>query len=209
MTTRVVVATHNPHKLEEVRRIMDVASVDGLELVSAAQLGLDEPEETGATFAENALIKARAAAAATGLAALADDSGLVVDALGGEPGVRSARYAGRHGDDDANLRLVLERMSARVDRRARFVCVAALVAPAGEEVTVEGVVEGELTTQPRGSNGFGYDPIFKPLGAALTTAEMPADQKDALSHRGKAFRAIADAVRAHVRGHSIPPRSTS
>ncbi|MPZ73865.1 MAG: RdgB/HAM1 family non-canonical purine NTP pyrophosphatase, partial [Nitriliruptorales bacterium] len=163
-------------------------------LLSADDVGLPEPEETGTTFAENALLKATAAAAATELPSVADDSGLVVDALGGEPGVYSARYACRHGDDEANLQLVLERMANVADRRARFVCVAALATPDGRRHSVEGVVEGTLTSRPRGSNGFGYDPIFVPLGAALTTAEMTADDKDAISHRGKAFRAIAALV---------------
>jgi XTP/dITP diphosphohydrolase len=203
VTPTVVLATHNQGKVAELRRILEAAQLD-VRLVSAREVDLPEPEETGTTFAENALLKARAAAQASQLIALADDSGLVVDALNGEPGVRSARYAGAHGDDDANLALVLERMAGRSDRSARFVCVAALVTPSGVEDTVDGVVEGVLTEQPRGSNGFGYDPIFVPTGFWKTTAEMTPAQKDRISHRGKAFRAIAERL-----AQSLPPRSTS
>lgn len=197
MTVRLVLASHNKGKLVEVQRILDAQQLD-VELSSAAELDLPEPEETGETFEDNALLKARAATAVSGLACLADDSGLVVDALGGAPGVRSARFAGQHGDDAANLALVLERMDGVVDRRARFVCVAALVTPDGREHTAAGTVEGTLTTQPRGDRGFGYDPIFQPLGSALTTAEMSAEEKDSISHRGRAFRAIAEAVAAYA-----------
>lgn len=189
--TRVVLASGNRGKLAELRRIL--ADL-GLELLDAHDVALPDVEETGETFAENALVKARAGAAACGLACLADDSGLVVDALGGEPGVRSARYAGAHGDDEANLRLVLERVAGAADRSARFVCVAALATPDGREWTAEGRVEGTLTEAPRGDGGFGYDPIFQPLGESRTTAELPAEEKDAISHRGKAFRAIRPAV---------------
>ncbi len=211
MTVRVVLATHNAGKLAELRRILDAAALYDVELLSAADVDLPEPVETGETFVDNALLKARAGAAASDLACLADDSGLEVDALGGAPGVRSARYAGRHGDDAANLALVLERMDGVEDRRARFVCVAALVTPDGLEVTATGVLGGTLTLAPRGTNGFGYDPIFQPVGSSLTTAEMTADEKDAISHRGKAFRAIAPAVAARdvSRRQSLPPRSTS
>lgn len=208
--TVVVLATHNAGKLEELRRILHAQATD-VQLLSAADVKLGEPEETGATFEDNALLKARAGAAACGHACLADDSGLVVDALGGEPGVRSARYAGSHGNDIANLELVLERMEGVVDRRARFVCVAAFVTPAGHEFTALGTVEGHLTLEPRGTNGFGYDPIFEPLNSHLTTAEMSPDVKDAISHRGQAFRGIATAVATYVNsaGQSLPPRSTA
>lgn len=189
--TRIVLASGNRGKLAELRRIL--ADLD-LELLDAHDVALPDVEETGETFAENALRKARAGAAACGLTCLADDSGLVVDALGGEPGVRSARYAGAHGDDEANLRLVLNRMNGVPDRSARFVCVAALATPEGRERTAEGRVEGVLTEAPRGDGGFGYDPIFQPLGETRTTAELPAEEKDAISHRGKAFRAIRPAV---------------
>jgi XTP/dITP diphosphohydrolase len=183
----VVLATHNLHKVAELRRILDGLPI---ELVSGRQLDLPDVEETGETFADNALLKARACAAATGLPAVADDSGLVVDALGGEPGVRSARYAGTHGDDEANLRLVLERLGTATERSARFVCVAALVRPDGREVTETGTMEGAITHEPRGRGGFGYDPIFVATGQRRTNAELSPEHKDAISHRGAAFRAL-------------------
>ena len=183
----VVLATHNAHKVTELRRIFDGLPI---ELVSGNDLDLPDIEETGETFAENALLKARACAAMTGLPAVADDSGIVVDGLGGDPGVRSARYAGSHGDDEANLRLVLERLHASTERSARFVCVAALVLPDGTEVTEEGVMEGVITSEPRGDGGFGYDPIFVARGERRTNAELTAEEKDAISHRGAAFRAL-------------------
>ncbi len=189
---RLVLATRNRGKLVELRRILDAdPALPVVELCSATDVELPEVEEHGATFAENALLKARSATAATGLASLADDSGLVVDALQGDPGVRSARYAGAHGDDEANLRLVLERMRGVEDRRARFVCAAALVASDGREWVEEASVAGTLAHAPRGAGGFGYDPIFVPVGESRTTAEMPPAAKDAISHRGRAFRAIA------------------
>ncbi|HUH08179.1 MAG TPA: RdgB/HAM1 family non-canonical purine NTP pyrophosphatase [Egibacteraceae bacterium] len=188
---QVVLATRNEGKLAELRRILEGLDVD---LASSAELGLPDVEETGGTFAENALLKAHAGAQASGLPCLADDSGLVVDALAGRPGVRSARYAGAHRDDEANLRLVLEQMRGVQNRAARFVCVAALATPDGRQWTEEGAVEGVLTREPRGEGGFGYDPILQPLGEDRTTAEMSAGDKDAISHRGKAFRAI----RRHV-----------
>ncbi|HVM13631.1 MAG TPA: RdgB/HAM1 family non-canonical purine NTP pyrophosphatase [Egibacteraceae bacterium] len=193
MTVQLVLATHNPGKVAELRRIL--ADVDVV-LLDAGDVDLPDVEETGSTFAENALLKARAGVAACGLPCAADDSGLVVDALGGEPGVHSARYAGPHGDDEANLRLVLDRMARVADRSARFVCVAALVAPDGREWTTEGTVEGRLLDAPRGTGGFGYDPIFVPLGEGRTTAEMPPQDKDVISHRGQAFRALRPVVRA-------------
>ncbi|HSK96797.1 MAG TPA: RdgB/HAM1 family non-canonical purine NTP pyrophosphatase [Euzebyales bacterium] len=183
----VVLATHNAHKVTELRRILDGLPI---RLVSGQELDLPDVEETGETFADNALLKARACAAATGLPAVADDSGLVVDALGGEPGVRSARYAGGHGDDQANLRLVLERLGSSGDRTGRFVCVAALVVPDGHEVTETGTMEGVITHEPRGDGGFGYDPIFVATGQRRTNAELAPQDKDAISHRGAAFRAL-------------------
>ena len=206
MAVPVVLATFNAGKVTELRRIL--SGVADVELLGAADVDLGDVEETGVTFEENALLKARAAAATSGLACVADDSGLEVAALGGEPGVRSARYAGSHGDDDANLQLVLERTAGAADRRARFVCVAAFVAPDGREVTASGVLSGVLLDAPRGTGGFGYDPIFVPDGDHRTTAEMSADEKDAISHRGKAFRALAPAVAAYAGGHSLPPMST-
>jgi XTP/dITP diphosphohydrolase len=191
VTARVVLATRNAHKVDELRRILAPYDV--------TLVGLDEfadvPDvaEIGVTFADNALLKARAVAAATGLVAVADDSGLSVDALNGMPGVLSARWAGRHGDDAANLRLVLAQTVDVPDERrgAAFVCAAAAVAPDGREVVVEGRVAGQLIREPRGSNGFGYDPIFVPTGYDVTTAELTPAEKDAISHRGVAFRLLA------------------
>lgn len=198
----LVLATRNPAKVTELQRILDGL---GIELRDAAAVGLPEVEETGATFLDNALLKARAGAAACGLPCVADDSGLVVDALDGAPGVRSARYAGTHGDDDANLRLVLERMADVEDRSARFVCAAVLVAPDGREWIAHGTVEGHLTRAPRGTGGFGYDPIFRPDGDSRTTAEMSPADKDAISHRGRAFRALRPAVAELADSWPPPP----
>lgn len=195
MTRRVVLATRNPAKLAELRRILaedvDVADV---ELVGADEVDLPPVDETGTTFEENALLKARSAVEACGLPAIADDSGLVVDALEGEPGVRSARYAGTPGDDAANLQLVLERLHDKPGRSAHFVCAAALVAPDGREWTTEGTIEGHIVDGPRGEAGFGYDPVFQPLGELRTTAEMEPAEKDAISHRGKALQALRAAL---------------
>ena len=190
---RVVLATRNAHKVAEVRRILAEAGVTADIVDLSTFPGLGEVAETGATFAANAMIKARAAAAATGLPAIADDSGLCVDALNGMPGVLSARWAGRHGDDAANLALVLAQVAEvpPMRRGAQFVCAAAIVDPrSGIEHVVEGVLEGSLVDHPRGANGFGYDPIFRPDGQTRTTAEMSPQEKDAMSHRGLAFRAL-------------------
>ena len=188
---RIVLATRNEGKLAELRRIL--ADLDVV-LVTAAELDLPEVEEVGETFVANALAKARAVVEATGLPALADDSGLVVDQLQGAPGVRSARYAGAGADDETNLKLVLEGLLGSSGRSARFVCAAALVAPDGREWTAEGVLDGHIVDEPRGQQGFGYDPIFQPVGELRTTAEMSPEEKDAISHRGRAFRAIRPAV---------------
>jgi XTP/dITP diphosphohydrolase len=199
----VVLATRNAAKLRELARILgaqDDAHHRGTQIRLA---GLDEfpgaPDvpETGATFEENALLKARSIADYTGLPAVADDSGLCVDALNGMPGVLSARWAGGHGDDKANLELVLAQVADVPGARlgARFVCAAALVTDSGEWV-VTGQVEGRLIRAPRGSGGFGYDPIFLPEGFDQTTAEMTAEAKDAISHRGRAFRALAPFITA-------------
>lgn len=193
--TKVVLATHNAHKVVELRRILEGT---GVELVSGIELDLPDVEETGQTFAENAVLKAAACMRATGLPAVADDSGLVVDALGGDPGVRSARYAGGHGDDDANLRLVLDNLGATTERSGRFVCVAALVTPDGRQVTEEGTMEGVITDAPKGTGGFGYDPIFVATGQQRTNAELTPDEKDAISHRGAAFRALRPHLAALV-----------
>jgi XTP/dITP diphosphohydrolase len=190
---QVLLATRNAKKLEELRRIL-VRSAAPVELV-----GLDdvpayaELPETGLTFGENALLKAREGMRHTGLPTVADDSGLAVDALGGAPGVFSARWAGRHGDDQANLELLLNQLTDLPDehRGAAFVCAAALVLPGGKEHLVDGRQRGTLTRSPRGTGGFGYDPIFVGEGQTRTNAELTAEEKDAISHRGQAFRALA------------------
>jgi XTP/dITP diphosphohydrolase len=196
---RVLLATRNPGKIVELRRILAEPPGFGDQLEI---LGLDDvpayaqAPETGATFEENALAKAREAAAASGLPSLADDSGLSVDALGGMPGVLSARWAGRHGDDLANLQLVLGQLADVPDGRrgAAFVCAAALVMPDGAETVTRGEWRGELVRAPRGTNGFGYDPIFVPAGERRTSAELTPAEKDAASHRGRAFRALRPAL---------------
>lgn len=196
MSVTLVLATRNPHKIEEVTRIFRETGLI-VELLGTDAIA-DAPEvaETGATFAENALLKAHAMAQAAGRTAIADDSGLCVDALGGMPGVLSARWAGGHGDDAANLTLLLDQLAdvPEARRRAHFACAAAIVRPDGTQRVVEGRVDGQLTYEPRGDGGFGYDPIFVPEGHTRTTAEMTAEEKDALSHRGRAFRALAAVV---------------
>jgi XTP/dITP diphosphohydrolase len=196
---RLVLATRNAHKVVELRRILADAGLGDVEV-----LGMDTfPEvpdvaETGVTFAENALLKARAVAAATGLPAVADDSGVCVAVLGGSPGVFSARWSGRHGDDRANLELLLAQVADVPDehRAGWFACAAALVLPGGHEEVVEGRLDGRIVREPRGTNGFGYDPVFAPEGDDRTLAEYAPAEKDAVSHRGRAFRALAPVVLA-------------
>src|SRR5258707_1424714 len=195
---RLVLATANEKKLAELARILDAARV-AVDLAGRGEFpGAPQVAETGATFAENALLKARAMAAFTGLPAVAEDSGLCVDALNGMPGVPAARWTGRHGDDAGNLRLVLAQVADVPDNRrgAHFACAAALVLPAGQEHVSEGTVYGRLTREPRGAGGFGYDPIFVPDGSELTTAQMSPEAKDAISHRGRALRALAPVIAA-------------
>jgi XTP/dITP diphosphohydrolase len=201
---RIVLATRNRGKLAELHRILAASGLDVALTTLEEFPGAPEVAETGRTFADNALLKARSAARFTRLAAVADDSGLCVDALNGMPGVLSARWAGRHGDDRANLDLVLAQLGdvADADRGAYFACAAALVVPGpGAERVVEGRLHGTLTRAPRGTNGFGYDPVFVPApseldGAppGLTTAEMDPADKDAISHRGRALRALAPVI---------------
>lgn len=191
---RVLLATANQGKVVELRRIL---APYGLELVGID--GAYEPgPETGATFEDNALAKAREAVRHTGLPAVADDSGLAVDALNGMPGVLSARWAGRHGDDAANLMLLLAQVADVPDERrgAGFVCAAAWCLPGGASGVVRGELRGALTRRPRGAGGFGYDPVLVPDGLTRTTAELSADEKDAISHRGRAFRALAPLLAA-------------
>ena len=216
---KIVVATHNEGKLVEIRNILTEqlsAAAQGIELVSAGSLDLADPAETGVTFEENALLKARFVAAATGLPAIADDSGLIVDVMGNAPGILSARWSGTHGDDAANNRLLLAQIEdiPDDDRTARFRCAAALVVPVesdgdglGEfhETVALGEMPGTIVRHPHGMNGFGYDPIFIPdeqpqsaqdSGELLTSAQMTPEQKNAISHRGKALRALVPAVKA-------------
>lgn len=195
MTVRMVLASLNAGKVAEVQRIL---GSEGVRLVGMEALDLPEVAETGATFDENALLKARAAAEATGLPAVADDSGLCVDALNGMPGVLSARWSGRRGKghdvDVANLDLLLAQIAEVPDDRrgAAFVCAAALALPSGRSVVCFGEVRGRLIRDRRGAGGFGYDPVFIPEGHHRTTAEMSPAEKDAISHRGLAFRALAE-----------------
>lgn len=212
---KILLATRNVKKLVELQRILAGVSLVGLDDVPAYA----EVPESGLTFAENALIKAREGAARTGLPTVADDSGLAVDALNGMPGVFSARWSGRHGDDLANLELVLAQIADLPDevRGARFLCAAALALPASfpdvdrrpdssrgggdedcREWTVEGEMRGRLVRSPRGTGGFGYDPIFVADGQTRTNAELSPVEKDAISHRGKAFRALAEIIRTEL-----------
>lgn len=190
---RIVVASSNRGKLAEIARILEGMPV---ELVPMDEVGLRSPEETGDSFEANALLKARTAVEATGLAAIADDSGLVVDALDGAPGVDSAHYAGPQRDDGQNNARLLAELEAveDADRTARFVCAAVLVAPDGREWIRRGTMEGRIGRAHRGSGGFGYDPLFVAEGESRTNAELSPEEKDARSHRGQAFRALRSAV---------------
>jgi len=200
VSVQLVLATRNAKKLAELDRLLASAGLDVEILGSDAFSDLPEIEETGSTFAENSLIKARAVAAHTGLTAIADDSGLCVDALDGQPGIYSARWAGQGATDESNLDLVLEQIRdvEPAQRTAHFACAAALVLPSGKEYVVQGQVNGVLLTQRRGVGGFGYDPIFLPDGFDITTAEMTSEQKDAISHRGQAMRALVPVIQEHV-----------
>ena len=193
-------ASRNRKKLAELRRVLDGAGV-ALTLLSLDQVApFDEAPESGATFEENALAKARDAFMATGLASVADDSGLEVDALNGMPGVLSARWSGRHGDDSGNTALLLAQMGDVPEERrgAAFVSACALVYRAGDarkETVVRGAWPGSIVREPRGDGGFGYDPVFLPSGSARTAAELTPDEKDAESHRGRALAALLPALR--------------
>ena len=202
--SRIVLASNNPRKLVELRRTFESTGTP-VEVVGLAEVSdAPAPAETGTTFVENALIKARAAARDTGLPALADDSGLEVDALNRMPGIRSARWSGPQANDERNLRLLLEQTFdlAPERRRGRFVCAMAFVDPDGTEIAKVATMEGRIISEARGENGFGYDPMFVPDAQPgdLTSAEMADDVKDAISHRGQAVRAIVPAVVAHLEG---------
>ena len=201
---RLVFATGNAHKISELEAILAPAweGFNSPMIARMSDFDVEAPVEDGASFEENALIKARHLAALTGLGALADDSGLTVDVMGGAPGIFSARWCGRHGDDAANLDLLLAQLADVPDalRSAAFVSAAVLVLPDGREFVERGEVRGTLTRSPRGEGGFGYDPIFVPEGFEVTTAEMSADQKNAISHRGIAFRALMPHIVEYLRG---------
>lgn len=205
---RIVLATRNEGKVGELRAILaEVLDALGARLVGVQAFpDVADVVETGVTFVENATLKAETVARATRLPALADDSGLSVDVLGGAPGVFSARWAGRHGDDEANLRLLLDQLAdvPYPHRGAAFVCCAVLAMPDGTSVARQGRFQGTLTYSPRGSNGFGYDPILQVAGRNETAAELAPREKNAISHRGKAFRALAQALPGHLgQGHTL------
>ncbi|MFC8503066.1 RdgB/HAM1 family non-canonical purine NTP pyrophosphatase [Pedococcus sp. NPDC057267] len=197
--TKVVLATRNQHKVVELRHILaDVVEELGLEIVGASEFeGAPDVVEDEVTFEGNARLKAVALARHTGLPALADDSGLAVDVLGGAPGIFSARWAGRHGDDLANLQLLLDQLADVKDehRAAGFVCAAVLALPDGTLRSAEGHFRGTLAREPRGANGFGYDPLLVVEGDTRTAAELSPEEKNAISHRGKAFRAMVPHLR--------------
>ena len=198
---KLLVASRNTKKLAELNRILTAENVAGITVLGLADVPeYPEAPESGATFEENALAKARDAVAATGLPTVADDSGIAVDALNGMPGVLSARWAGGHGDDQANLDLVLAQLRDVPDARrgAAFVCAAALVTPTGTETVVRGEWRGTMIRESRGTNGFGYDPIFVPEDYEITSAEMSSAEKDGLSHRGRALRQLLPTLRALV-----------
>lgn len=208
MSARIVLATHNDHKVRELAAILAAEPAlaflkDGA-VVSASAFDVAPPVEDGVTFEDNALIKARVLAQETGLVAIADDSGLAVDVLGGAPGIFSARWAGGHGDDQGNLDLLLRQLEdvPTEHRSARFVCAAALVTPNGDEHVERGTLEGTLLTAPRGEGGFGYDPILLPLGYDRSCAELSAEEKNAISHRGNAFRALVPHIVAALGAHA-------
>jgi XTP/dITP diphosphohydrolase len=193
----VVLASRNAAKLRELARILGTGTQIRLAGLDEFPGAPDVPE-TGATFEENALLKAHAIAEFTGLPSVADDSGICVDALNGMPGVLSARWAGKHGDDVANLNLLVGQLADVPDKRrgGYFACVAALALPGGSQHVTRGELYGEIIREPRGEGGFGYDPVFLPIGSRQTTAELSPAAKDAISHRGKAFRLLAPIIAA-------------
>ena len=196
---RLVLATRNPGKIVEFRRILEKLHPSSIDLVGLEHFPeLEDVEETGDTFLENALLKARTICQETGLPAIADDSGLCVDALEGAPGVRSARWSGVHGNDVANIEKVLGQLDLikTCERGAHFTCISAFVMPDGRESTAEGILSGSILRHPIGDYGFGYDPIFLPEGSELSLAELDAQMKDLISHRGQSLRAIAPRVAA-------------
>jgi len=191
---RIALATHNPHKLRELARICADWPTEWVSVENHDPSAFPDVEETGATYLDNATLKAEAVAAALQLPALADDSGIEVDAIGGAPGPRSARYAGEHASDEENLRALIQAIRGvpASGRSARYRCVAALAWPDGRSEHTDGVCEGTLRTSPTGAGGFGYDPIFVPVGRDVTMAELTDAEKDRISHRGRAFRALRE-----------------
>jgi XTP/dITP diphosphohydrolase len=191
---RIALATRNPHKIRELTRICSDWPVEWMSVRTHDPAAFPDVEETGDTYLENAILKATAVAGALGVPAVADDSGIEVDALGGKPGLRSARYAGPDPTDEQNLTELIRAVRGvpAAGLTARYRCVATLAHPSGEAVHAEGVCEGTLVTRPRGFDGFGYDPIFVPIGWDRTMAELSPEEKDRISHRGRAFRALAD-----------------
>ena len=205
MSHRLLLATRNQGKIVEFRRILDALAPGEIDLVGLDEFAnLHDVEENGETFQENALLKAREMSIATGLPAIADDSGLCIDFLDGAPGIYSARWAGKHGDDHANLEKVLNELKDVPDdgRGAYFICLAALYLPSGESIIEEGRFYGSIRRSPVGDHGFGYDPIFTPNGMSISSAQMNAQEKDAVSHRGKALRAIAPKVLSALSSHN-------
>ncbi|MFF2822769.1 RdgB/HAM1 family non-canonical purine NTP pyrophosphatase [Arthrobacter koreensis] len=204
---RLVLATRNSGKLKELRDLLR-GRIDGLDVdtqvIDAETAGVPDVPETGVTFEANSLLKARAVAEASGLPAIADDSGLAVDVLGGAPGIFSARWSGVHGDDQANLDLLLAQLSdiSAEHRGAAFICAAALAVPGGEDVVERGELRGTLLSEPRGAGGFGYDPVLQPEGETRSCAELSRVEKNAISHRGQAFRALLPAI---IRVLAAPP----
>ena len=195
---RIAIASKNAHKLREIERICADWPVAWVTVASGDPDAFPDVDETGETYLDNALLKARAVAVALDLPALADDSGIELDALGGKPGARSARYAGDTATDEQNLQALLRALKGvpAAGRSARYRCVAALALPDGEAVHAEGVCEGSVLVRSRGDGGFGYDPIFQPVGRDVTMAELTAGEKDRISHRGRAFRALGERLSA-------------
>jgi len=194
---KVVLASKNAHKLEELQAIL---SKQGVEVVLEADVGVDvEVEETGTTFEENSLLKARAVMEAAGLPAIADDSGLMVDALGGAPGVYSARYGGEGLDDVGRYRLLLENLRGQLDRRAKFVSVVTLCMPNGDVISARGECPGTIAYAPQGDNGFGYDPVFFVPAARKTFAQLTAEEKNAISHRARALEKFQGELEAYLK----------
>ncbi|HSL12563.1 MAG TPA: RdgB/HAM1 family non-canonical purine NTP pyrophosphatase [Actinomycetota bacterium] len=195
---RLAIASRNPHKLRELGRICADWPVEWVTVESHDPAPFPDVEETGTTYLENALLKARAVAGALDVPAIADDSGIEADALGGKPGPRSARFAGEGASDDDNLRALLAAVKGVPGggRAARYRCIAAIAYPDGREAHVEGVCEGVLRSKAAGGGGFGYDPIFEPVGWDVTMAELTDEEKDRISHRGRAFRGLREVLAA-------------